>query len=109
MVLITDERSIQSMENRRITAIALVLTMLLSGCLNADPEVEVPDVALPDDWSTITARTMASPQLLGYDDCDDLEASLKLSIEEQHRVELLQAVAEQYDYCLLYTSPSPRD
>ena len=98
MVLITDERSIQSMENRRITAIALVLTMLLSGCLNADPEVEVPDVALPDDWSTITARTMASPQLLGYDDCDDLEASLKQSIEEQHRVELLQAVAEQYDY-----------
>ena len=86
------------MEKKRITAVGLVLTMLLSGCLNVDPDVDVPDVVLPDDWSTITARTVASPQLFAYDDCDELETSLKQSIEEQYRVELLQAVAEQYDY-----------
>ena len=86
------------MERTPLVAIGLCLTMLLAGCLNVDPEVEVPDVVLPDDWSTITARTVASPQLFAYDDCDDLEASLKQSIEEQYRVELLQAVAEQYDY-----------
>ena len=86
------------MENKQLTAVALVLTMLLSGCLNVDANVEVPDVVLPDDWSTITARTVASPQLFAYDDCDELETSLKRSIEEQYRVELLQAVAEQYDY-----------
>jgi len=86
------------MENKQLTAVALVLTMLLSGCLNVDANVEVPDVVLPDDWSNITARTVASPQLFAYDDCDELETSLKRSIEEQYRVELLQAVAEQYDY-----------
>jgi len=86
------------MQNKAVTAVALVLTLLLAGCLNVDPDVEVPDVVLPDDWSTITARTVASPQLFAYDDCDDLEASLKRSIEEQYRVELLQAVAEQYSY-----------
>ena len=98
MVLITDRFSLSIMEKKRITAVALVLTMLLSGCLNVDPDVDVPDVVLPDDWSTITARTVASPQLFAYDDCDELETSLKQSIEEQYRVELLQAVAEQYDY-----------
>ena len=98
MVLITDRFPLSTMEKKRITAVGLVLTMLLSGCLNVDPDVDVPDVVLPDDWSTITARTVASPQLFAYDDCDELETSLKQSIEEQYRVELLQAVAEQYDY-----------
>ena len=33
-----------------------------------------------------------------YEDCEALERALKQSIEEQHRIEILQAVAEQYDY-----------
>ena len=98
MVFITDRFPLSTMDKKRITAVALVLTMLLSGCLNVDPDVDVPDVVLPDDWSTITARTVASPQLFAYDDCDELETALKRSIEEQYRVELLQAVAEQYSY-----------
>lgn len=77
MVFITDRAPTWFMENKAITAVALVLTLLLAGCLNVDPDVEVPDVVLPDDWSSITARTVASPQLFAYDDCDDLEASLK--------------------------------
>ncbi|MCH1616968.1 MAG: beta-propeller domain-containing protein [Candidatus Poseidonia sp.] len=86
------------MERTPFVALGLCLTMLLAGCLNVTENVEVPDVVLPDDWSTITARTMASPQLFAYDDCEELEQSLKQSIEEQYRVELMQAVAEQYYY-----------
>jgi len=86
------------MERTPIVALGLCLTMLLAGCLNPVGNVEVPDVVLPDDWSTITARTVASPHLSAYDDCEELEQSLKQSIEEQYRVELMQAVAEQYDY-----------
>ena len=51
-----------------------------------------------DDWSTITARTVASPQLFAYDDCEELEQSLKQSLEEEYRIQLLQAVAETYYY-----------
>ena len=86
------------MERTPLVAIGLCLTMLMAGCLNVTENVEVPDVVLPNDWSTITARTVASPQLFAYDDCDELERSLKQSIEEEYRVDLLQAVAEQYDY-----------
>ena len=86
------------MSTKPITALALCLTMLLAGCLNVTENVEVPDVELPEDWSTITARTVASPQLFAYDDCEALERSLKQSIEEEYRVEILQAVAEQYHH-----------
>ena len=86
------------METRRTTAIVLCLIMLLSGCLNQSENVEVPDVVLPDDWATITARTVAAPQLHAYEDCEELEASLKRSIEEESRVSLLQSVADQYPY-----------
>jgi len=86
------------MNRTQAVALGLILTMLMTGCLNYDQNVEVPDVVLPEDWSNIAARTLASPQLQGYDDCEDLEASLKRSIEEEYRVRLLQAVAEQYYY-----------
>ena len=86
------------MLTKQLTALTLCLTMLMAGCLNASENVEVPDVVLPEDWSTITARTVASPQLSGFDDCEALEVSLKQSIEEQYRVEIMQAVAEQYFY-----------
>ena len=79
-------------------AVALVLSMMMSGCLSYDGDVEVPDVTLPDDWSTITARTISSPQLFAYDDCEDLEQALKSSLEEEYRTLLLQAVEEQYYY-----------
>tara|TARA_B100000524_G_scaffold22031_1_gene11240 strand:- start:1607 stop:3961 length:2355 start_codon:yes stop_codon:yes gene_type:complete len=72
--------------------------MLLAGCLNVTENVEVPDVVLPDDWSSITARTVASPQLFAYDDCEELEQSLKQSIEEEYRIQLLQAVSNPYFY-----------
>ena len=63
-----------------------------------EPDVEVPEVTLPDNWSEIPARSIGSPQLVGYDDCEDLEQSLKFSIEEEYRIQLLQAAAEEYYY-----------
>lgn len=86
------------MERTKFVAVALCLTMVLSGCLNYDENVEVPDVILPDDWSSITARTVSSPQLFAYDDCDELEQELKRSLSEEYRTQLLQAVAEEYYY-----------
>ena len=86
------------MDRKPVLAIGLCLTMLLAGCLSATENVEVPDVVLPDDWSTITARSVASPQLHAYDDCDDLEQMLKASIEEEYRIQLLQAVSNPYFY-----------
>ena len=86
------------MDRKPIIAIGLCLTMLLGGCLNATENVEVPDVVLPDDWSTIAARSVASPQLYTYDDCSDLEKTLKDSIEEEYRILLLQAVSNPYFY-----------
>lgn len=86
------------MNAKQSVAVGLILTMLMSGCLSYEGEVEVPDVVLPDDWSTITARTISSPQLFAYDDCEDLERQLKRSLEEEYRTLLLQAVEETYYY-----------
>ena len=61
MVLITDRSVNPSMDNKRFTAMFLVITMLLAGCLNADPDVDVPDVVLPDDWSTIVTNRGQPP------------------------------------------------
>ena len=86
------------MDRKPFLALGLCLTMLLAGCLNVTENVEVPDVVLPDDWSAITARTVASPQLFAYDDCEELEQSLKQSIEEEYRIQLLQAVSDPSFY-----------
>lgn len=86
------------MQRKQVVALALVASMLMSGCLSYEGDVEVPDVILPDDWSTVPSRTVSSPQLYAYDDCDDLERALKQSLNEEYRTQLLQAVAEQYYY-----------
>ena len=64
------------MQRKQIVAVALVLSMMMSGCLSYDGDVEVPDVVLPEDWSTITVRSVASPQLIGFEDCNELEQNL---------------------------------
>jgi len=87
------------MIGQKTLAIFLTSLFLFSGCLGlVDPEVEVPDVELPDDWSTVVQRSAASPQLSQYADCNELETALKSSIAEEYRIQLLQAVEEQYYY-----------
>lgn len=85
------------MKQKKALAVFLVSLFFLSGCLNfADPEVETPDVELPNDWSTVVQRSAASPQLSQYSDCEELETSLKSAIAEEYRIQLLQAVEEEY-------------
>ena len=87
------------MNRHKALAISIISLFLCSGCLGmVEPDVEVPEVTLPDNWSEIPARSIGSPQLVGYDDCEDLEQSLKFSIEEEYRIQLLQAAAEEYYY-----------
>lgn len=84
------------MNKRMVTSIVLVLLMLAAGCIgNVRDEIIT---ELPDDWKTKTQRTISQPQLVQFDSCDDMEYSLKASIAEEYRTELLQAVEEQYYY-----------
>ena len=85
------------MKEHKTLAVFLVFLFLASGCLGmVDSELEIPDVELPDDWSTVIQRSSASPHLSQFDDCEDLEISLKSSIAEEYRIQLLQAVEEEY-------------
>ena len=77
------------MNKRMVTSIVLVLLMLAAGCIG---NVTV----LPEDWKTKTQRTISQPQLVQFDSCDNMEYSLKASIAEEYRTELLQAVEEMY-------------
>jgi len=87
------------MNEHKALAISLVSLFLFSGCLGAvDPAVEVPGIELPDDWGVTVARTVSSPQLSQFSDCDELETALKLSLEEEAKTQILQAIEEQYTY-----------
>ena len=83
------------MNKRMVTSIGLVLLMLAAGCIgNVRDEINFTE--LPDDWKTKTQRTISQPQLVQFDSCDNMEYSLKASIAEEYRTELLQAVEEMY-------------
>ena len=82
--------------SKPLLAIFLVLIMGASGCLGlADSEKESYEMA-EIDLGDITKRSIVSPNLEVYSNCEDLEAALKSSIEEEARTSLLQAVEEVY-------------
>ena len=88
------------MVQSKLVALALCLTMLLSGCISNEI-IDNPDdapVELPGDWDNTPSYSATSPALVSYPDCDTLEASLKQSLREEARTQLLQAVEEQYYY-----------
>ena len=90
-----------TMKGHKTLAISLVSLFLFSGCLGVvdpQPEIEMPAIELPDDWSSTVQRTVSNPQLSQFSDCDELERTLKLSIEEETRASVLQAIEEQYAY-----------
>ena len=113
-------------------AISLVLLLGMSGCTGLFDSDE-PYEMVPTDLGGVAKRSIGSPNLEIFSDCDELEIALKQSIEEEARTSLLQAVDEVYYWgggmwlegdaemamddagsatsstCLLYTSPSPRD
>ena len=61
-----------------------------------DSSEDGPEITLTPDLSEQIQRSIGSPTLQTYSDCSDLEASLKLSIEEETRTSLLQAVDDVY-------------
>ncbi len=77
-------------------AVFLVALMATSGCIgladDGKDEYELVEIDLGD----ITKRSIGSPDLQIYSDCLELETALKISIEEEARTSLLQAVEEQY-------------
>ena len=87
------------MQRTKIMAMMMISLFFTAGCLGGlEDEVDVPDIDLPLDWKTIMPRAVSSPELVAFDDCDNLEARLKDSIIEDYRIQLLQAVEEQYYY-----------
>ena len=88
------------MVRNKLVALALCLTMLLSGCVSNESisnSDETP-VELPDELNNVPAFSLTSPTLISYDACEDLELALKSSLREEARTQLLQAVEEQYSY-----------
>ena len=87
------------MQRKKIMALLMVSLFFTVGCLGAlEDEVEIPDIDLPLDWKTIVPRAVSTPDLVEFDDCEDLENRLKDVILEDYRIQLLQAVEEQYYY-----------
>ena len=76
-------------------AISLVLLMAMSGCtglFDNDDEYEM----VTTDLGDVAKRSIGSPNLEVFSDCDELEYALKQSIEEEARTSLLQAVDDVY-------------
>ena len=78
-----------------LLAVALVLIMGMSGCTGLFDNDE-PYEMVPTDLGDVAKRSIGSPNLEIFSDCDELEIALKQSIEEEARTSLLQAVDEVY-------------
>ena len=76
-------------------AISLVLLLGMSGCTGLFDSDE-PYEMIPTDLGDVAKRSIGSPNLEIFSDCNELEIALKQSIEEEARTSLLQAVDEVY-------------
>ena len=82
-----------------LVAIFLVGLMTMSGCLSANQQIDEGGIepgTILLGWDQSVSRTTGSPQLMTYQGCEELEHALKLSIEEETRTNLIQAVDEIY-------------
>ena len=100
----------QIMKIRNATVIFTLMLLVSSGCMGimdektfGDDTVNPPNeewqpVELPEDWSNVVSRTRASPNLIGFEDCNSLESTLKDHIAEEMRVRLLEFLENDYSY-----------
>lgn len=82
-----------------LVAFFLVGLMTMSGCLSANQKIDdggIDPGTILLGWDQSVSRTMGSPQLMTYQGCEELEHALKISIEEETRTNLIQAVDEIY-------------
>ncbi|MCS5537413.1 MAG: beta-propeller domain-containing protein, partial [Candidatus Poseidoniaceae archaeon] len=88
--------------------ISMILSLSLSGCLGViedvvektpiDDAIDIKDaiIDLPTEWNLIPPRAPTSPNLTPFTDCEELETRLKETILEEAKVQLLQAVEQEY-------------
>ena len=79
-----------------ILAISLVAIMLLSGCLGAFDGDDSNHDFVEIDLGDAMKRSIGSPYLESFSDCEELESALKISIEEEAKTSILQAVEDVY-------------
>ena len=79
-------------------SIFMVALMMLSGCIGlADSEDENSEpLSLEPFLGDQIKRSLGAPDLEIFDDCASLESALKMTIEEEIRTSLLQAVEDVY-------------
>jgi len=79
-------------------SIFMVALMMLSGCIGlADSEEENTEpIPLEPFFGDQIKRSLGAPDLEIFDDCESLESALKMTIEEEVRTSLLQAVEDVY-------------
>ena len=81
--------------------ILLALNMLLAGCTSLFDEPGGSDNTdnneLKDDTTSIS-RSLGTPELIGFDNCEDLGSSIKETIFQEYEVQLQQSVEEVYNY-----------
>ena len=78
-----------------LLAVVLVLIMVMSGCTGLFDSEDTYEM-VPTDLGDVAKRSIGSPNLEVFSDCDELENALKQSIEEEARTSLLQAVDDVY-------------
>ena len=79
-----------------ILAISLVAIMLLSGCLGVFDGDDSNHDFVEIDLGDAMKRSIGSPYLESFSDCEELESALKISIEEEAKTSILQAVEDVY-------------
>ncbi|RJU89200.1 MAG: hypothetical protein DWC02_00150 [Candidatus Poseidoniales archaeon] len=83
--------------SKTVLALMMVTLMTMSGCTGlVDNDEDSNDPKTTLDLGEPIMRSTGAPELIKYSDCDELEFALKLSIEEETRTSLLQAVEELY-------------
>lgn len=93
----SEPSSTKCMNHRGSLTFLVLLSMLAAGCTGIVEPTPVEPVELPDDPESVQ-RSTVSPQLIPYADCDELAASLRVAIAEEARVQLLQAVENEWGY-----------
>ncbi len=87
----------------RVTFLGLLLVanMLLAGCTSIFDDSKDSDTdgdnELKDNDISIS-RSLGTPELIGFDNCEDLGLSIKDTIAQEYETQLLQAVEEMYNY-----------
>ncbi len=79
----------------------LALNMLLAGCTSIFDETGESDNTDNSELkydTTLISRSLGAPELIGFDNCEDLGSSIKETIFHEYEVQLQQSVEEVYNY-----------